>query len=278
VTNQLTGCLAKDSVSLTLPQVPSDMLADIDIPFCQGDDSGTLTINNVTGGIPVYMYSINGDTLQSSPVFDDLTAGVYTVSVVDGNGCVYDESFTVPDGQALTIDIGPDIFLELGDSVILWADVSLPWSMIDSIVWEPLEILSCAYCTNPVLYALHDDIILATVFSGGCIDQDMLALTVDVTADIYIPNVFSPNDDGINDYVTVFTDDRVKRVVYLEIFDRWGNQVFVGEDFEPNDPLKGWDGSFKGKKMNPAVFAYIARVELINGDQVNRKGDITLLR
>ncbi len=278
VTNQLTGCLARDSVSLTLPQVPSDMLADIDIPFCEGDDSGTLTINNVTGGIPVYMYSLNGDTLQSSPIFEDLTAGVYTVAVTDGNGCTYAESFTVPDGQALTIDIGPDIFLELGDSVILWADVSLPWSMIDSIVWEPLEILSCEYCTNPVLYALHDDIILATVFSGGCIDQDMLALTVDVDADIYIPNVFSPNDDGINDYVTVFTDARVKRVVYLEIFDRWGNQVFVGEDFLPNDPLKGWDGSFKGKKMNPAVFAYIARVELINGDQVNRKGDITLLR
>jgi gliding motility-associated-like protein len=278
VTNQLTGCLAMDSVSLALPQEPSDMLADIDIPFCEGDNSGTLTINNVTGGIPVYMYSINGETAQSSPVFDSLSAGIFNISVIDGNGCTYMETFTVVDGQPLTIDIGPDIFLELGDSVILWADVSLPWSMIDSIVWTPLEILSCDYCTNPVLHALHDDIISAYVYSGGCRDSDMLALTVDVDADIYIPNVFSPNDDGINDHVTVFTDDRVKRVVYLEIFDRWGNQVFVGEDFEPNDPLKGWDGSFRGKKMNPAVFAYIARVELINGDQVNRKGDITLLR
>jgi len=142
-----------------------------------------------------------------------------------------------------------------------------------------LEVLSCEYCINPVLYGLHNEIIYATVFSGGCMAQDNLALTVDVDVDIYIPNVFSPNDDGINDYVTVFTEaDKVRRVVYLEIFDRWGNQVFVGEDFEPNDPLKGWDGSFKGKKMNPAVFAYIARVELINGDLVNRKGDITLLR
>jgi hypothetical protein len=49
-------------------------------------------------------------------------------------------------------------------------------------------------------------------------------------------------------------------------------------DIAPNDPLLGWDGSFRGKKMNPAVFAYIAKVELINGAIVRRKGDITLLR
>jgi hypothetical protein len=52
----------------------------------------------------------------------------------------------------------------------------------------------------------------------------------------------------------------------------------VTSDILPNDPLLGWDGSFKGKDMNPAVFAYIATVELINGTQINRKGDITLLR
>jgi len=278
VVNDLTGCQAMDSVTLTLPQLPQDMVADIDIPLCAGDASGTLTINNVTGGVPVYMYSLDGDTLQSSPIFEDLMAGTYTVSVVDGNGCAYAETFTVPDGQLLTIDIGPDIQLELGDSVILWADVSLPWSQIDSIVWTPLDILSCSYCTNPVLYGLQDDTVIATVYTGGCIDQDMLEVRVDVDANIYIPNVFSPNDDGINDYVTVFTDHRVRKIVYLEIFDRWGNQVFVGTNFAPNDPLKGWDGSFKGKKMNPAVFAYIAKVELINGAIVSRKGDITLLR
>ena len=135
-----------------------------------------------------------------------------------------------------------------------------------------------SYCINPVLYGLQSDVVTATVYSGGCIDQDMLNVRVDVDANIYIPNVFSPNDDGINDYVTIFTDHRVRRIVYFEIFDRWGNQVFVGKDFLPNDPLKGWDGSFKGKVMNPAVFAYIARVELINGDQVDRKGDITIVR
>jgi len=106
----------------------------------------------------------------------------------------------------------------------------------------------------------------------------MLTVRVDVDANIYIPNVFSPNGDGENDYVTVFTDHRVRKVVYLEIFDRWGNQVFVNKNFDPNDLSLGWDGRFRGNFMNPAVFAYIARVELINGALIDRKGDITIVR
>jgi len=278
VTNEATGCSSRDTALLVAPMEPQDLMATIELPFCEGDPSGTITIDSVTGGTPVYMYSINGGAPQTSPTFEDLFAGDYTIAVVDANGCVYAESYTVAEGIQLTIDIGPDIDLVLGDSVILWADVSLPWSQIDSIVWTPIDILSCTYCINPVLYGLQSDVVTATVYSGGCLDQDMLNVRVDVDANIYIPNVFSPNDDGINDYVTIFTDHRVRRIVYFEIFDRWGNQVFVGKDFLPNDPLKGWDGSFKGKVMNPAVFAYIARVELINGDQVDRKGDITIVR
>jgi gliding motility-associated-like protein len=263
---------------LDLPDVPSDMLVDIVIPNCAGDASGSITVTDVTGGTPPYMYSLDGGDPQDSNVFEDLFAGTYSVAVVDANGCSYSSSYTIADGQEFTIDIGPDIDLELGDSVILWADISLPWPQIDSLVWTPADILSCTLCTNPVLYGLYTATVTATVYSGGCIDQDMLTVRVDVDADIYIPNVFSPNDDGINDKVTVFTDHRVKRVVYLEIFDRWGNQVFKGEDFEPNDPDLGWDGTFKGKKMNPAVFAYTAQVELLNGETLSRKGDITLLR
>ncbi|MBL0008166.1 MAG: hypothetical protein IPP25_13600 [Saprospiraceae bacterium] len=79
---------------------------------------------------------------------------------------------------------------------------------------DTLDILSCTYCINPELYGLQDDVVTATVYSGLCIDDDMLNVRVDVDANIYIPNVFSPNDDGINDCVTVFTDHRVRKVVF----------------------------------------------------------------
>jgi hypothetical protein len=55
-----------------------------------------------------------------------------------------------------------------------------------------------------------------------CVDSDMLSVRVDIDADVYIPNVFTPNGDGQNDEITIWTDDRVRRIVYLEIFDRMG--------------------------------------------------------
>jgi gliding motility-associated-like protein len=278
VSNDVTGCVASTSVVLELPDVPDGMAADIGIPLCAGDPSGSLLVTEVMGGTPPYMYSIDGMTFASSPLFDSLLAGTYSVVVSDANGCTYEESFTIVDGQVLTIDIGPDIELELGDSIILNPIVNFPWSQIDSIVWTPGDQLSCTHCINPTLYGLLDQTITATVYSGGCEAEDMLNLRVDIEADVYIPNVFTPNNDYINDHVTVFADPRVKKVVKLEIFDRWGNQVFVGYDFVPNDPLLGWDGTFKNKPMNPAVFAYVAKVELINGLQVPYKGDITLIR
>ena len=277
VTNELTGCEATASINIVLPVVPQGIDVDIDIPICEGGSSGSLLVTNVVGGAPPYMYSLNGDTLTANPLFDSLVAGTYLVEIVDANGCGYEESFTIADGQPLTIDIGPDLELELGDEAILYANVSYPWSQVDSLIWEGY-LLDCFPCHNPTLVALYDTTIIATVYASGCIAQDSLELRVDIEADVYIPNVFTPNGDNINDHVTVFTDPRVKRIVYLEIFDRWGNQVFVGTDFPPNDPLKGWDGTFKNKPMNPAVFAYIAQVELINGVVANYKGDITLIR
>ncbi|MEO5906678.1 MAG: gliding motility-associated C-terminal domain-containing protein [Saprospiraceae bacterium] len=278
VASSTTGCVAFDTVLLELPKLPTDVDVDIEIPLCQGDVSGTLTINSVVGGIPVYTYSLNGDTAQFIPFFEGLEAGNYVLTVVDANGCEYQESFTMPDGVLLTIDIGPNIDIVLGDSIQLNANVSLPWNLIDSIVWASGDHLSCTHCIDPTLYGLLDEIITATVYAGGCVAEDQISVRVDVDADVYIPNVFSPNGDDINEWVTVFASDNVKKVVYLEIFDRWGNMVFRNTDFLPNIESLGWDGTFKNKPMNPAVFAFIAKVELINGQHLPFKGDITLLR
>ncbi|HEY3387072.1 MAG TPA: gliding motility-associated C-terminal domain-containing protein [Saprospiraceae bacterium] len=278
VFNTRNGCEAIDTVVIDWPPDLLDLEAIHQVPICEGDASGSISITGVSGGVPEYIYSINGQQGQSSPVFENLTAGVYTIAVTDGNGCTYTESVTINDGATLTIDIGIDIELELGDSITLGAEISLPWSQVDSLVWTPAEILSCSYCLDPVLYGLQSDVITATVYSGGCFAEDMLELRVDIDAEFFIPNVFSPNGDGANDFVTVFSDPRVKRVIRLEIFDRWGNLVFIGSDFLPNVPGLGWNGTFKNQPMNPAVFVYWAEVELINGDVRNRKGDITLLR
>ncbi|MEP6795454.1 MAG: gliding motility-associated C-terminal domain-containing protein [Saprospiraceae bacterium] len=278
VFNEITGCQSMDSIMLALPDPLVGVQANIVAPFCEGDFSGSFLITEVTGGTPAFTYSLGGLPLQSSPLFLNLMSGTYTLLVVDANGCSYQEDYIIPEGQSLSIDIGEDIELQFGDSIQLSATVSVPWSQIDSIVWSPDDHLSCTYCINPYLYGSTNATISATAYLGSCVDVDYLLLHVNLDVNIYIPNVFSPNGDDINDFFTIYGDDRVRRVVYLEIFDRWGNQVFVANDFLLNDPLLGWNGTFRGLPMNPAVFAYIATVELINGKVIPFKGDVTLLR
>ena len=96
--------------------------------------------------------------------------------------------------------------------------------------------------------------------------------------DVYIPNIFSPNGDNLNDIFTLFTDADVKEISLMEVYTRWGDLVFRNEHFQPNDISAGWDGTFRGETLNPGVYVY--RIELIYGDDLvdNLAGDITIVR
>lgn len=91
---------------------------------------------------------------------------------------------------------------------------------------------------------------------------------------IYIPNVFSPNDDGDNDVFTVF--GRNTGTVTLQIFDRWGNLVFQETG---NEILKGWDGTCRGKGASAGVYVYYVHFTNLQTGQSERfTGSVTLLR
>jgi gliding motility-associated-like protein len=118
------------------------------------------------------------------------------------------------------------------------------------------------------------------VSTDGCQAEDRVLVRVDTEPDIYIPNVFSPWDaNSENDVVYIFAKDgQVSKIHSFQIFDRWGEMVFQDNDFLPNEPEHGWDGRTKGRFLDPAVFVYWAKIELIDGRIILYKGDITLLR
>ncbi len=93
----------------------------------------------------------------------------------------------------------------------------------------------------------------------------------------FVPNVFSPNHDDINDVFFIQANAEVLKVNTLRIFDRWGNIVFEQFNFLPNDKAQGWDGRFRGKEMNPAVYTYVVEFETARGQEVVY-GDVTLIR
>ncbi|HEX5112180.1 MAG TPA: gliding motility-associated C-terminal domain-containing protein, partial [Saprospiraceae bacterium] len=97
--------------------------------------------------------------------------------------------------------------------------------------------------------------------------------------DYYLPNVFSPNDDGINDVFFVSSGpNSVGTVLDFRIYDRWGNLVFESKDGLPDDPTAGWNGKMADKNLNPGVFVWVVEIQFLDGKEITAYGDVTLVR
>lgn len=97
-------------------------------------------------------------------------------------------------------------------------------------------------------------------YSAGCLEDD-----------VFVPNTFTPNGDGVND---VFKVKGIKlEEVYFSIYNRWGELVF-----ETNDLSKGWDGKYKGKQADVGVFGWYLKAKCLNGEETFKKGNVTLIR
>jgi gliding motility-associated-like protein len=95
---------------------------------------------------------------------------------------------------------------------------------------------------------------------------------------IFVPNAFSPEGDGVNDFFSIFTNQDTKIILQLNIYDRWGELIFSKENFAPNQESLGWDGTYRSKKAQPGVYTYWAKVEFIDGEKRFISGDVVLVR
>jgi gliding motility-associated-like protein len=95
---------------------------------------------------------------------------------------------------------------------------------------------------------------------------------------VFMPNVFSPNNDGINDYFMVYSGSNVKMVRDFKVFDRWGAALFSASDFAPNDVQNGWNGKSRGEEMAPGVYIYFVRVEYQDGRIETISGEVTIVK
>ncbi len=279
VTNLLNGCEADDSVYVAISGPIESALVEFQDLTCSGTNDGMIIIEEVFGGTAPFTYQLNGQPASPAGVYTDLAPGNYHVQITDQNGCTWESEIPIEDGIELSIDVGPDLILDYGDTYQLAPELLLSNGYIDSIVWSPQEFLSCSNCLNPVLTGLGNQAVSVTVYTEfGCSASDALNLQIEESYEVYIPNVFTPNGDGKNDYFTLFGDDNVKVINKLEIFNRWGDKVFSRSNLHPGDTDMGWDGRFNGEIVNSSVYVYVFEVELHNGLKETYKGDVTLLR
>lgn len=279
VTSTGNGCSDTDVVVIA-PNEP-EALHTVDNPACVGE-KGAILIDTVLGAKPPIQYTLTGGPhIQSGNLFSNLAPGDYSIFIVDANGCSTSVDATVIQPEVFEVTVDPQVTLQLGESYQVDATVNVPDDEIASILWTPSNWLSCDTCLStridtPLQSQMYH---ILVVTKEGCRDDAPLLLRVNRQVNVYIPNIFSPNDDGENDGFTVYADMRgVKQVKLFQIYSRWGEQVYVRENFQPNDPTLGWDGRFRGQDMNPAVFVYYAIVEFIDGQEVLFKGDVTVKR
>jgi gliding motility-associated-like protein len=278
VTNSMSGCTDTDEVVIA-PKPPAASLT-VNQPPCFGD-KGSIVIDNVIGAKPPLKYSLNdGATFTGNNIFTSLAAGDYSILILDANGCTATLDATVEQPDELLIIVEPKIEIQFGDSVQIVTQVSVAISEIADILWKPSTGLSCDTCLSPWAKPFVSTYYRVFVTSDkGCIADARVLLEVDKELNIYVPNIFSPDDDGHNDIFMIFADMKsVVKIKSFQIFDRWGDLVFEGYDFLPNDPAHGWDGSLRGQDMNPAVFVWYAKIELVDGREVLYEGDVTLQR
>lgn len=104
------------------------------------------------------------------------------------------------------------------------------------------------------------------------IDNISVELCENCTSDlVFIPNIFSPNEDGQNDFLYI-RGNNISEIEFV-VYNRWGGEVFRSKDISI-----GWDGTYNGKPCDQAVFAYYLSVSFVDGTQQFKKGNITLVR
>ena len=104
--------------------------------------------------------------------------------------------------------------------------------------------------------------------------------TIEVITDpqIYVPNVFTPDNDGLNDWFTLYANESIEEITTLTIYDRWGSLIFETANIEPNDDRLGWDGRFQNELLGNGVYTYHAVLVDTSGGEIQKAGTIQVLR
>lgn len=251
------NCSDTEEITITVAPSPT-----ISITACKENNAFTLT---VSGG-EKYLWN-TGDTLPSLS-FSLPADSIYKVTVFVDN-CADSNTININALPVAFVDAGPDVSVNYGENETLNALGT------GSLQWSPAEGLSCVSCQSPVAQPERTTVYYVSLYdTNGCAVTDSVTVYVLLPCgeEIYVPNAFSPNADGSNDRLAIANPWCLKSYTFA-IYDRWGETIY-----EQTKPGEGWDGTYKGKSMDPAVFVYTLNGTLANGEPVNNKGNVTLIK
>jgi len=279
------GCIVTEIVEINAESCCEDIISDLVVEgfttplLCPGDENGVLTANGLAG-FPPYNYSINGSPFTSISTANNLSSGDYQIAIQDSKGCIDTLELTIEEPEAFIVEAGPDVTIDLGTTTQLDGSYT-PVNGTETIEWIINEGLDCTDCLDPTALAPGTTTyVLQIINDNGCIVTDSVTVRteIDINRPIFSPNIVWSGITGDNGRFMVGTGPAADLIEEIQIYDRWGNLIWKGLDLEPNDFSQGWDGKFNGEFVNPAVFAWVARVHYLDDVVINYSGDLTIVR
>ncbi|RXK58060.1 PKD domain-containing protein [Lacibacter luteus] len=274
--NNVYGCKATDSVMVSVVQ-PINLNATTNYSICEGESvqlvvTGAASytwIRNIQG-----LSSVSSANVKATPV----ATTTYTVVGYDAENCFTDTlAINVIVYPRPIVNAGPDVQAIPGNAIQLNATGS---SDIVSWNWNPASFLSCTLCPSPVSKTNKTTTyIVEAKTDKGCIARDSVTIHMLCSGtQLFIPNSFTPNGDGLNDYFSVPANG-ASFIKLFVIYDRWGNKVFERKNLAVDDPQAKWDGNYNGYPAPVGSFTYALQLVCdATGEQFIRNGSVTIIR
>jgi gliding motility-associated-like protein len=205
--------------------------------------------------------------------------GVDTVVVTDSRGCTIDSAFVIANDSAFSIKAIPDTVTILqGDEEQLGIQTTNNGAgNYTSVVWSPTSSLNCGgdpNCLSPIATpVITTQYSITATTDSGCVSTTSTLITVIPQHQIYIPNAFTPNNDGTNDFWEAFGYKKAWIYAEVEVFDRWGEKIFQSTDINFQ-----WDGKYRGTFVEPGEYVYAFKVVFVDDYTISNKGSITVIR
>ena len=265
-----SGCNS-DTVFKTFTVTPKPDIAMAFNNSCRGIPVNFAAVDNSGSGIANWNWNFGdggiGTGNNTQHIYN--TAATFPVSLyaLSNNGCSSDTLKRNIIIYSTSVFAGNDVIAAVGQPVQLQATGAASYS------WSPPVGLNDPNIGNPV--AILNSTQTYTVrgyTAAGCESFDDVTVKIYKGPDIYLPNAFTPNGDGLNDIFRGIPVG-IKQFHFLKIFNRYGEQVFQTTDYN-----NGWDGFWKGQKQSPGVYVVIASGTDFRGNEINKKQSFVLIR
>lgn len=253
------GCA--DSTQIQVYMLPQP-LASItgDTVLCDGES----IILSAFGGNS-YLWNTTDTTSNLTVTPNDTT--MYTVIVSNSGGCSDTATYQVNVITLPTINAYNDTTIILGQSAPIFAAGGG-----GNYSWTPTDNLSCNNCSSPIATPDETTTYCVRTIEDGCENESCVTVYVDVLCgELFVPNAFSPNGDGNNDCLKVYSN--CLEEVLFRVYSRWGELIYESDEIDGC-----WDGTNGGSDLNTGVYTFTVQAKLINGEEVELKGNTTLFK